>query len=180
MSYKVLIKCYHIVNNYTCFFGSKKQCDQNQAMLVKCSKSLSTPEVVLKARVSKSSSLGGAFRRRERPTSADLWAPCEQMQHDHSWRRSHTHTRTHAHTHARAHTHAHTHTRTKRASTAAKSRFETKPTGRWREMRTNQITDLGEVSIWDSFLWGERTPAVMLLHCIVMIDALSSCQDAQC
>lgn len=34
-----MIKCYYIVNNYTCFF-CQKQCDKSQAGLLKCSKSL--------------------------------------------------------------------------------------------------------------------------------------------
>lgn len=40
-----------------------------------------------------------------------------------------------------------------------------------RNEENNQITDLGEVSVWDSFLWGERTPIVtqhksVILHCM--------------
>lgn len=63
MNFSVIIKCYWLVNNSTCFL-CQKQCDNNQARLFKCTKSF-FPKVMSKARVSKNSLL------------VNIWQSCQ-------------------------------------------------------------------------------------------------------
>ena len=128
---KVKIKCYYIVNNYTCFF-CQKQCDRSQARLLKCSKSL-----LLRWCLSIKEQLIGNYLIKlpvgsEAKVSwslSTMWANAARpfLKEPHTCLIL-THTHTHTHTHLDT-VILHTYSPKKSASAAAKSRIEEKPTG---------------------------------------------------